>query len=306
MKYIYLTARSEPERALIEAELLSFAGVRPDEKGVGISEVKTDISNAAYVKVGAEILAEAPDLDSLEAEVASKGLEAEGFAIRVERLTENLKLRSTEIAARLADAIRGRPNLSDPKVKLLAVLTDDRAYLGRIFSEYTKGWLRLSKKPYTTSSSLPHRLARLMINLSGVRPPAKLVDPCCGAGTILLEGADMGYEVTGYDINYKMCQASRKNLSYFGLKGEVIQADARFIEGEFDLLVTDLPYGRNMAADERLYDELISNFVNLSPVAVIVTARDISELFIKHGYRSVDVLPSPKSWFTRYIHVARL
>lgn len=306
MSFIYLTARSQLERALIEAELISFAGVRPDERGVGISEVKADISNAAYVKVGAEILAEAPDLGGLEAEVASKGIEAEGFSIRVERLTDKLRLRSTEIAARLANAIKGRPNLSDPKVKLLAVLTDDRAYLGRIFSEYTKGWLRLSNKPYTTSSSLPHRLARAMINLSGVRPPARLVDPCCGAGTILLEGADMGYKVTGYDINYKMCQASRKNLSYFGFEGEVIQADARFIKGEFDLLITDPPYGRNMAADERLYDELISNFVNLSPVAVIVTAWDIRDLLFKHGYRSAELLPASKSWFTRYIHVARL
>ena len=305
-RYLYLTARSKLERPLIEAELLSFVGVCPDERGLGFSHIKSDISNAAYVKVGAELLAEAPDLNRLEVTVAEKRIEAEGFRIQVEKLADKGDLKSPEVAARIGTVIKGRPNLSRPKVKLLAVLGDDFALLGEVFSEYTKGWVRLTAKPYTTSSSIPHRLARLMINLSGVRPPARLVDPCCGVGTILLEGADMGYEVTGYDVNYKMYQASRKNLAYFNLPGEVMHADAREIGGEFDLLVTDLPYGRNAAADERLYDELIANFVDLAPVAVIVTAWDISELLLRHGYREVKVLHASKSNLIRHIHVARL
>lgn len=304
--FFYLTSRSELDRPLIEAELMAFVGVKPDRFGLGISPLKADISRSAFINFGAEVIFRGGDLEELRRYLLTGRISADGFAIRVERLGVDVGMKSTRIAAMIADLISGRPNLSRPKVKFLLAIERDQVLFGRIFSETGRAWLRLSRKPYTTSSSIPHRLARAMINLSGLKPPARLVDPCCGAGTILLEGAEMGYEVTGYDLNYKMVQASLKNLAHFGLPGRVIQADAREINGEFDLLVTDLPYGMNMKATEELYRGLLRNFVNLAPVSIIAVARDISGMLRDAGYRSIEHLPAPKHSMTRYIFIARV
>jgi len=304
--FFYLTSRSELDRSLIEAELMTFAGVKPDRFGLGISRQRADISRSAFINLGAEMIFRGGDLEELKRHLPAIGISADGFAIRVERLGVQARVRSPQIAAMVADLISGRPNLSRPKVKFLLVMEENQVLFGRVFSEISRAWVKLSCKPHTTSSSIPHRLARTMINLSGIRPPARLVDPCCGAGTILLEGAEMGYEVTGYDLNYKMTQASLKNLAHFGLSGRVIQADAREIKGEFDLLVTDLPYGMNLAATDELYRGLLGNFINLAPISIIAVARDISGVLREAGYRSIEFLPAPKHSMTRYIFIARI
>jgi len=304
--FFYLTSRSELDRPLIEAELMTFAGVKPDRFGLGISRQRTDISRSAFINLGAEMIFRGGDLEELRRYLSAIRISADGFAIRVKRLGAHIEVKSPQMAAMIADLISGRPNLSRPKVKFLLVMEENQVLFGRVFSEISRAWVKLSRKPHTTSSSIPHRLARAMINLSGVGPPARLVDPCCGAGTILLEGAEMGYEVTGYDLNYKMIQASLKNLAYFGLSGRVIQADAREIDGEFDLLVTDLPYGMNMEATDDLYRELLRNFVNLAPISIIAVARDISGMLREAGYRMIESLPAPKHSMTRYILTARL
>jgi tRNA G10 N-methylase Trm11 len=305
-EFFYLTSRSDPDRSLIEAELLAFTGVKPDRFGLGISPMKSDISNAAFINYGAEMIFRGESLHELERYLLSNEISADGFAIKVEKLGVQTCLSSSEIASTIGRVIEGRPNLSAPKVRFLLTLQEKRVLFGMVFSEASRAWVKLSHKPHTTSSSIPHRLARAMINLSGVRPPARLVDPCCGAGTILLEGAEMGYDVMGYDLNYKMVQASRKNLAHFGLSGTVIQADAREIAGEFDLLVTDLPYGMNLVATDDLYRELLGNFVVLAPVAVVVVAKEISDMFRDAGYRSVKSLQAPKHSIIRYVHVAHV
>ncbi|HID57204.1 TPA: methyltransferase domain-containing protein [Candidatus Poribacteria bacterium] len=304
--FFYLTSRSKLDRPLIEAELMAFAGVKPDRFGLGISPLKADISRSAFINFGAEMIFKGGDLEELKEYLSTVGISADGFAIKVERLGAHPGMGSPQMAGMIADLISGRPNLSRPKVRFLLAMEEDQVLFGKIFSEASRAWVKLSRKPHTTSSSIPHRLARAMINLSGLKPPARLIDPCCGAGTILLEGAEMGYEVTGYDLNYKMIKASLKNLAHFGLSGKVIQADAREIEGEFDLLVTDLPYGINMKATEGLYRELLGNFVNLAPISIIAVARDISGMLKEAGYRSIRLLPAPKHSMTRYIFIARV
>ena len=62
---------------------------------------------------------------------------------------------------------------------------------------------------------LPPKLAQILINLCGKLPEgARVLDPFCGTGVILQEAAIMGYIPYGTDLNERMVEYSKKNLSW--------------------------------------------------------------------------------------------
>lgn len=66
------------------------------------------------------------------------------------------------------------------------------------------------------SGMLPPKLARIMINLSGVKSHGALLDPFCGSGTLLLEGLSLGVKtIVGTDLSEKAIQDSKANVKWF-------------------------------------------------------------------------------------------
>lgn len=62
---------------------------------------------------------------------------------------------------------------------------------------------------------LPPKLAQILINLCGKLPEeARVLDPFCGTGVVLQEAAIMGYIPYGTDLNERMVEYSKKNLSW--------------------------------------------------------------------------------------------
>lgn len=62
---------------------------------------------------------------------------------------------------------------------------------------------------------LPPKLAQILINLCGKLPEGtRVLDPFCGTGVILQEAAIMGYVPYGTDLNGRMVEYSKKNLSW--------------------------------------------------------------------------------------------
>lgn len=105
---------------------------------------------------------------------------------------------------------------------------------------------------------LPPKLAQIMINLAGlVTNPdhiQTIYDPFCGTGTVPMEGLLMGKNVIGSDIDPRMVEYSKKNLSWLEyefskkidpkLKSRIFERDARFINGKclpekIDAIVTE-------------------------------------------------------------------
>ena len=62
---------------------------------------------------------------------------------------------------------------------------------------------------------LPPKLAQILVNLCGKLPEgARVLDPFCGTGVVLQEAAIMGYVPYGTDLNGRMVEYSKKNLSW--------------------------------------------------------------------------------------------
>ena len=65
------------------------------------------------------------------------------------------------------------------------------------------------------SGMLPPKLARIMVNLTEADTSAKLMDPFCGSGTVLMEAASMGFEyLVGNDLEEKAISDTKENLEW--------------------------------------------------------------------------------------------
>jgi len=80
---------------------------------------------------------------------------------------------------------------------------------------------RSTERPYVTSGiSLSSRLARLLINISGVAKGQVLLDPFCGSGTILGEALLKGADCIGVDRNHGSVERTKDNLAWFLSKSQ--------------------------------------------------------------------------------------
>lgn len=72
-------------------------------------------------------------------------------------------------------------------------------------------------RPYRAieKGMIPPKLAKIMINLSGVDKKSVLLDPFCGSGTILQQALLMGHtNVVGTDIDKKAIDNTKRNLKW--------------------------------------------------------------------------------------------
>ncbi len=71
---------------------------------------------------------------------------------------------------------------------------------------------------------LPPKLARMMINIAGLKVTASLYDPFCGLATVLSEGYTLGYSsLIGSDIDPKAIAQAKENIQW------IIQKEGRAI-----------------------------------------------------------------------------
>ncbi len=155
-------------------------------------------------------------------------------------------------------------SLSNPHVIVYLIITDSEKYLGYTDCNILPGHpKKLVKHPH----ELDMKLARCIVNLSGLKEKDTLCDPFCGTGTILLEAESMGINSIGIDFDKIMCKITRKNLAANGFGSKVINSGYEGIQDVIDTIdgiVTDLPYGISSRASVSP-KKLIKDFVSVIP-----------------------------------------
>ena len=68
----------------------------------------------------------------------------------------------------------------------------------------------------------------------------KLIDACCGVGTIILEACLEGYNIEGSDINWKICRDARENIAYFNYQANVFRSDIKGMSKHYDAAIIDI------------------------------------------------------------------
>ncbi len=194
------------------------------------------------------------------------------FAVRVKRMDKDDKFDTTdvewEIGGLINNSIEGaKVNLKDPSSFLRLIFINGKIFVTeRLFRIEKKHFYNLKphKRPFFYPGSMSPKLARCMVNLTGVKKGDLVLDPFCGTGGILLEAGIMGAKVIGVDIDEKMVNGTIKNLNYCGVKDyKVFQGDARKIclPNKVKAIATDPPYGISASTggeeSQNLYTEAL-------------------------------------------------
>jgi tRNA (guanine10-N2)-dimethyltransferase len=160
---------------------------------------------------------------------------------------------------------------------------------------------RAHLRPRNHPTSLNPKLARAMVNLAGKPSGIRtMLDPFCGSGGILIEGALAGREMTGTDIDAQQIARAEENLAAYDRAATLSVHDAMRCDllGAFDAIVTDLPLGRSAKLEHA--EETFSAFFEAASriTARAVVACDASfrleTLFQKHW--------RPQAAFDWYVH----
>ncbi len=137
-------------------------------------------------------------------------------------------------------------------------------------SNYEEIEKRDMQKPVRRNElSISPRLAKIMINLSEIKPGEKLLDPFCGIGTILQEALLQGIRVIGIDKDKKAVDCSELNLKWFHfdrMSYTLMNADsASTVVPSVQAIVTEPDLGelqRKKPTEEKA-KEITKNFENL-------------------------------------------
>ncbi|MFB6351756.1 MAG: methyltransferase domain-containing protein, partial [Bradymonadaceae bacterium] len=175
-------------------------------------------------------------------------------------------------------------DLEDYDVDVRVDVQQNRCLVG---IQYTKESLS-TRFPhvYAPRASLKSNVAYGMLQLAHVptHDPETLLDPFCGAGTVLMETAEVYPEIAlyGSDISERAVRGATANIETAGLDDHVVdiqQGDARELyrrhdRGAIDLIVTNPPYGKRLGADlnfHAFYRDVLGQFVRtLSPEGRVV------------------------------------
>ena len=209
----------------------------------------------------------------------------EDFAVRARRYNPN-GLRSDFVEREVGKMIRGKVNLTSPK-SIVRVAISKRIHAGILLYDFSQEKFeerRGSNLPISYPITMHPRFARALINLARLKEGDKIIDPFCGTGVILIEGALMGMDVYGSDLDEKMIFASRKNMEKFGINASLSVMDVGEVSGNFDAVVTDPPYGRSSSPKGEKIDELYNRaFRKFSKITDKVSIVLPSERFIEIG-----------------------
>lgn len=173
-----------------------------------------------------------------------------------------IRVRSTKVglgkpdlagASRMVGAIIGKGRGVDLRAPRsdIRVIFSRCAHLGQVVARIDRHSFEKRKNrymPFSYPASLHPKYARALVNLSRVPAGRRMLDPFCGTGAILAEGAMVGVEPVGSDISEEMIEGAKRNLGHLGLEARLHVCDVGNIAdivGGVDGIATDPPYGRS-------------------------------------------------------------
>lgn len=307
MTSIYTFSWHVNEAALCQMEMRAFFGQSTDQN-VLISEVVVKPSRSPFIRTRLDILEQAPTIEQLSEKLAS--LQVEG-TFRVEclndmELGQTEKLRQPErraIERTLALSIDGEPELKNADQLFGVVKLDNVFYFGAL----TMGeavWLHHQQRPQQYSTALGTKLARAMVNIAAPKAAGKrLIDPCCGVGTVLIEALSMGIDIIGRDMNPFVTMGSRKNMAHFGYDGEVQLGPIEEIKDTYDVAIIDMPYNLFTHTTVEAKQSIIDSARRIAKRVVFVSSEAIEEQIKVANFTIVDRCDVRKQGFVRTVFV---
>jgi tRNA (guanine10-N2)-dimethyltransferase len=316
MKYLFELSMENPTISKEEILRLLNTNENLEDNKILIAEIKTGntkhFHRLAYTHAAFQLLfsCETEEMSDRIDNFPWQSIYRKDFCVRVHNISlaesEKQYFSQESIEKQLAGKIWHK--LKDPKVRLsgsetkLHFFFGKKVYCGKLLWKNQKELLKRKAhlRPALHPSSMHPKLARAAVNLSGIRK-GTLLDPFCGSGGILIEAGVMKIKIEGHDIDGKMLDMAKTNLSHYGIKKfSLKKMNATKLNGKYAAIVTDLPYGRNTKLNDmnKTYTTFFEKAYKCTDSAVVMLPASLSSSKIK-GF--IGRWKLHKS-FTYYLH----
>jgi tRNA (guanine10-N2)-dimethyltransferase len=226
------------------------------------------------------------------------------FSLKIEGKTDH---KEADLAGYIWNKVKNpKVDLEKPSTPIYLFFTSKKVYCclleKEIKQDYNKRKAHL--RPENHPTSLNPRLAKALVNLTGIKK-GTLVDPFCGSGGILIEAGLMDLKTIGYDIDQIMLNRARINLENYKIKDfRLIKKDATKLNKKIQYLVTDLPYGRNTKQKdlENIYKPFISNLKKILTKRAVICFPLFEKKNINYKKLIKDNKLKIKKEFEYYLH----
>lgn len=303
-KYFYSINYPKFEEELCKLEIECLFNEIINEKYI-FSDIYVNPSRSPFIKDKISIMYEEDSLEEIVQKIIKDEVSYDDFKvcyIKVENTDVTYEERLASVS-KIGFVITGQPSIHNPKILIGISKVNGRWIMG----EYERNnfeWHIHDKKPYSYSNSLGGRVARALVNIAVKNSlDYKLIDPCCGVGTVVIEALSMGINVEGCEINKHIAENAKKNLEFFGYENVVEFRDMHTIEEKYDAAIIDLPYGLFTATTLEEQVALIKTARRITNKLILVTFENMDEHIIDSEFKIIKKSYVCKGKFKRYINV---
>lgn len=306
--YLYTYAYTEDEKALCSLEMRSFFGFDSASK-ILKSPVCVNPTRSPFMKERIEVLYESASLEEVINYASSISTAGKSFKVLFIKINDLAGIHTVDygekrnIESRIGKVIEGKADMHNPEVVFGLLPFEGRWYFG-CHLEAEAVWFKHLKKPQQYSTALSTRVARAVANIAvpkigGIRA----IDPCCGIGTVLVEGLSMGIDIVGRDLNPLVVAGSRENIMHFGMHGEVGHGPISEVEGQYDVAIIDMPYNLYTSATPEDQKSILSHAFRFAEKLIVVTLDNLDDMINEAGYKITDRCIAKKAGFSREVVV---
>lgn len=262
-------------------------------------------SRSPFIKESIKVIYSEIKLESIVEKIVANKLAYEDFKviyIKIDGGDIGYKERLQSLRE-IGLVVTGQSEMYNPKITLGLTNFNGRWIFG-IYEKNDFEWYKHDKKPFSYSNSLTLRMARSLVNIAvGNNLECRVIDPCCGIGTVVIEALSMDVDIKGYEINKSIASNAKKNLEFLNMREVITTGDMHMIEEKYDVAIVDIPYGIFTHTTLKEQKDIIITSRRISNKAIIITFEDMEELITLSGFSIVKKCTLKKGNFIRYINI---
>jgi tRNA (guanine10-N2)-dimethyltransferase len=300
---LYVLKHTEDETDLCRLEKKCLFNVVSEEKYFLIDNY-INVDRSPYVKYCIKNITFGSSLDNLIEIIKKQNISFDNFKVKYLDIEGNTEFsRRHEIEGIIGYEINGYAKVGTPSIIIGVTQLEGKWILG----EYLKNsavWLEHTGRPQEYCNALTTRVSRAIVNIAaGDNMDVKIIDPCCGIGTIVIEALSMGFNIVGSDINEKIVRGALKNLEYFDLPEVIKVNNIHDIKEKFDIVFIDLPYGILSITNRLNQLEIIKSAKKIGNKVAIIGVEDILSDLVDLGFNIIEQCIIAKGNFKRNLYI---
>jgi tRNA (guanine10-N2)-dimethyltransferase len=289
LTYFYTINYPTFEEHLAKMELKYLFRQNIDEKYI-FSNFYIPSSKSPFLKECLKVIYSGNTIEEVIEQIKENNLSYEDFKVIYIKHKKDLLSHEERLATNRAIgfAIKGKAKIHNPKITI-GISNIEGQWLFGIYEKNNLHWQAHKEKPHSYSNALGVRTARALVNIAAsTGENCKIIDPCCGIGTVVIEGLGLGLNIVGFEINPLIGSNVKENLKFFGYKDLITIGSIHDIKEVYDIAIVDLPYGLFSPTTLKTQTDIIKTTRRIGRKAIFVTLEDMKEHIISAGFSIVD------------------